>query len=169
MPASVPSSPLTVHPRCTAAALDQPDVVAEREDLREQLLQHSGLEAQRIDEVMATIGTVPPAPLEPPEPPKRSEPAAPGACPDLSLLRLGPGEGVLVAPGGVTQSYGSSTTSASLISASVRRRGRGARSRSTPWEEAGWGRGRRKPKLVTRTAPDLSPRSSRRRSQRDAT
>ncbi len=64
------TSPFAVHPKCTVAGLENPEVVTEREDLRGQLLAHSGLEAAKIDQVMALVGEIPPAPEEPegPEP-----------------------------------------------------------------------------------------------------
>ena len=64
------SSPFAVHPKCTVAAFDNPEVVTEPEDLRQQLMVHSGLEAAKIDEVMAAVGPVPERPEEPegPEP-----------------------------------------------------------------------------------------------------
>ncbi|MGC4120781.1 MAG: hypothetical protein QM765_40635 [Myxococcales bacterium] len=63
-------SPFAVHPKCTVAGLENPEVVTERDDLRGQLLAHSGMEAAKIDEVMTLIGEIPPAPEEPegPEP-----------------------------------------------------------------------------------------------------
>ena len=54
------SSPFAVHPRCLVAAFDQPDVVTEREGLREQLLENSRLEPARIDEALAAAGPLPP-------------------------------------------------------------------------------------------------------------
>jgi hypothetical protein len=44
-----------VHPKCVAAALDSPDVVTEREGLREGLAENSGLEDELIDQVMEQI------------------------------------------------------------------------------------------------------------------
>lgn len=56
------SSPFAVHPKCLVPAFDQPDVVTERDGLREALVAHSGLEEARIDEVLEAAGPIPPAP-----------------------------------------------------------------------------------------------------------
>ncbi|HEY3446034.1 MAG TPA: hypothetical protein VGK67_06685 [Myxococcales bacterium] len=64
------ASPFAVHPKCTVGAFDNPEVVTEPDDLRQQLMVHSGMEAAKIDEVMAAIGPIPVTPEEPegPEP-----------------------------------------------------------------------------------------------------
>jgi hypothetical protein len=49
------TSAMFVHPKCVAAALDQPDVSTEREGLREELAANSELPEGRIDEVMRAV------------------------------------------------------------------------------------------------------------------
>ncbi len=55
------TNPMSVHPKCVAAALQQPDVATEADGLREALAAHSGLEPKQIDEIMAAIGPLPAA------------------------------------------------------------------------------------------------------------
>ena len=73
------SSPFAVHPKCLADGFENPEVVTEREGLREALLENSGLDAAKIDEVLAIAGPIAPASEDPDAPP---DPDAPVDDPD---------------------------------------------------------------------------------------